>query len=72
MDPINKGLILGGATLAVALIATMMLGSFMEQRAADDVDQSYSPAREATVSEHGWRRTEGLSDPQAPKANPPG
>jgi hypothetical protein len=37
-----------------ALIATMMLGGFVEQRAEVEVDETYSPTQEATVDPRGW------------------
>jgi hypothetical protein len=38
-----------------------MLGGFLEQRAMDVVDETYSPARETTVDQLGWP-----SDEKAP------
>jgi hypothetical protein len=62
MDPINKGLLFGGATVLVMLVATFVLGGFLEQRAMDVVDETYSPARETTVDPLGWPSDEKAPD----------
>lgn len=54
MDPINKGLVFGGATVIVLLAAIFMLAGFLEHRATDVVDETYSPAQETTVDQLGW------------------
>jgi hypothetical protein len=77
MDPINKGLILGGATAIVVLAATFVLGGLLEQRAMDVVDETYSPARETTVDQWGWPSVErppvrdGATEPGS-RTNGPG
>lgn len=68
MDPIVRGLIVGGATLFVMIAATFALGGLMEQRAMDVVDETYSPARESTVDQLGWPSVE--NEPARDDAEP--
>jgi hypothetical protein len=54
MDALNKGLIAGGPSVVIVLAATRMLAGVLEQNATEVVDETYSPAREATVDYLGW------------------
>jgi hypothetical protein len=76
MDPIIRGLILGGSALFLAVAATILLGGAMERHARDTVDETYSPTRETTVDHLGWPSNESTPDRDdaAPRngANQPG
>ena len=70
MDPTGKGLIIGGTSLVIFLVATMLLGGMLEREATDEVDDTYSPAREATVNADGWRTPEFLHHGATPASQP--